>query len=208
MNLFEKGVAQYLGTQRLKQIQQVRVGIAGAGGLGSNCAMNLVRTGFKHLTIADFDSIEYTNLNRQFYFYQQVSQPKVEALRDNLLAINPDLDVKIIKLRLTIENMRQVFQHCQVIVEAFDQAAYKKMLVETFLPTASLLVSASGLAGWESSDSMSIHKIRPNFYLIGDLSTAVSPDTPPLAPRVAIAAAKQAEVVLRYALEEGRDCHE
>lgn len=200
MNVFEQALSQYLGNEQLQKIQQVTVGIAGAGGLGSNCAVNLVRTGFKKLTLVDFDVIEYTNLNRQFYFYSQVGQPKVKALQENLLSINPDLELTILQMKLTQDNLQEVFQHCQVIVEAFDQVAYKKLLVETFLEQATLLVSASGLAGWETSDTMKIHRIKPNFYLVGDLSTAVNSETPPLAPRVAIAAAKQAEVVLRYAL--------
>jgi len=61
-------------------------------------------------------------------------------------------------------------------------------------------VSASGLAGWGDSDRIRTHRIRDNFYLIGDLSTGIGPDTPPLAPCVMIAAAKQADVVLSYAL--------
>ena len=52
----------------------MKVGIAGAGGLGSNCAAALVRTGFRHIKIADFDVVDYSNLNRQFYFLQQAGR--------------------------------------------------------------------------------------------------------------------------------------
>ena len=48
------------------------VGIAGAGGLGSNCAASLARTGVGKLIIADFDVVSEANLNRQFYFYDQI----------------------------------------------------------------------------------------------------------------------------------------
>ncbi len=54
------------------RIQHKRVGIAGCGGLGSNCAVALVRTGIVNLVIADFDVIDESNLNRQYYFLNQV----------------------------------------------------------------------------------------------------------------------------------------
>ena len=47
----------YLAPEERTLLESVRVGIAGAGGLGSNCAMHLVRAGVKHITIADFDEI-------------------------------------------------------------------------------------------------------------------------------------------------------
>jgi len=71
MNKFEQELIQYLGTENLEKAQDVKIGIAGLGGLGSNCAMNLVRSGFIKFKIADFDKIEYSNLNRQFYFEDQ-----------------------------------------------------------------------------------------------------------------------------------------
>ena len=73
----------------LAVLRQSSVGIAGAGGLGSNVAVALARAGIGRLVIADFDRIEPSNLNRQQYFVDQVGERKVEALRENLLAINP-----------------------------------------------------------------------------------------------------------------------
>ena len=52
-----------------ERLKDFRIGIAGAGGLGSNCAMALVRSGITKLIIADFDSVDESNLNRQFYFH-------------------------------------------------------------------------------------------------------------------------------------------
>ena len=59
------------------------IGIGGAGGLGSNVAVNLVRSGITDIKIADFDVIEQSNLNRQFYFRDQIGQNKVNALYEN-----------------------------------------------------------------------------------------------------------------------------
>jgi len=199
-NPFEKALDGALGAGNLRKIQQVIIGIAGAGGLGSNCAVNLVRSGFINFVIVDFDVIDYSNLNRQFYFYNQVGRPKVEALQENLLAINPNVQLDVRQLKIEEHNVEAIFKNCHLIVEAFDQAPYKKMLVEHYVQSDKFIVSASGIAGWSNSDELKTHKIKDNFYLVGDLSSEVSKDLPPCAPRVNIAAAKQANIILEYIL--------
>jgi sulfur carrier protein ThiS adenylyltransferase len=200
-NPFEEALGSALGLENLRKIQQATIGIAGAGGLGSNCAVNLVRTGFVNFVIVDFDNIEYSNLNRQFYFYNQVGLPKVEALRANLLAINPNLQLDLRQRKIEQENVEAIFENCDVIVEAFDQARYKKMIVEHYIHSDKFIVSASGIAGWSNSDDLKIHKIKNNFYLVGDLVSEVNKELPPCAPRVNIAAAKQADIILDYILK-------
>lgn len=200
MNEFETALNRYLSQEQMDKIQSVKIGIAGAGGLGSNCAAALVRTGFRYIKIVDFDIIDYSNLNRQFYFTDQIGKSKVDALRDNLLHINPAASIVIDHIKLEAENTAEFFADCDVVVEAFDKAEYKKLIVESCVKSAGLLVAASGLAGWGDSDRIKVHRVRDNFYIIGDLVTGIGPDTPPLAPCVLIAAAKQADVVLSYAL--------
>lgn len=202
MNKFEQGLTKYFAPASLKKMQRVQVGIAGAGGLGANCAVHLVRCGFKKLVIADHDLVDYSNLNRQFYFLHQVGQLKVEALADNLRAINPDVEVVTVGKRLDQTLMAEVFNHCQVVVEAFDDAVCKRIMVETFLPTDKLLVAASGIGGWGQSDDIKIRRVKKNFYMVGDMVSAVGESCPPLSPRVNIVAAKQADVVLNWVLSQ------
>ena len=76
-------------------LSKFRVGIAGAGGLGSNCAVALARSGVGTLVISDFDIIEEPNLNRQYYFTDQVGLMKTVALKENIARINPDVSVII-----------------------------------------------------------------------------------------------------------------
>lgn len=206
LNYLEEKLAACLGNEAWSRIQQVRVGIAGAGGLGSNCAFNLVRSGFKHLVVVDFDRVDYSNLNRQFYFYHQAGRTKVLALQENLLAINPDLNIRIFEERVVPENIDRLFAGCDVIVEAFDEPAAKKMLVEHFAGRPVLLVAASGMAGCGNSDDIRIHRIGERFFLVGDLYSQIDPYHPPLSPRTNLTAAKQADIILDYFLhytEEG-----
>ena len=200
MNSFEQSLLEIFGEKKLKKIQSLRIGIAGAGGLGSNCAFNLVRGGFKKFCIVDFDRVEFSNLNRQFYFYHQQGMKKVEALEENLKRINPDIDVETSFQKIERNNIADLFAECDVVVEAFDVAEYKSIFVEHFLETDKFIVSASGLAGIGQSDDIKVHCIKKNFVLIGDLKTD-SGDNPSLSPRVNIAAAKQADVILEHVLQ-------
>ncbi len=201
MNEFEKSLLKYFSQEDLKKIQSAKVGIAGLGGLGSNCAHILVRCGVKNLTLVDFDRVEPANLNRQFYFLEQVNQPKTEALKANLLKINPGLKITAYSQRLEKNNILAIFKDCLIVVEALDQAEYKKILVEVLLNSPKFIVSATGLAGYGKSDEIKIHRLKKNFFLVGDLKSEASPNLPPLAPRVNIAAAKQADLVLEYIIK-------
>lgn len=201
MNDFERTLAETLGKEKLAKIQKVKVGIAGAGGLGSNCAQYLVRCGFKKFRLVDFDVVENSNLNRQFFFATQVGRRKVEVLKENLLLINPDLEIEALPERIEQGAVMNLFSDCDAVVEALDRVEYKKMLVEAIMNTGKLLVAASGLAGWGRSDGIKIHRVKENFYLVGDLVSEVGPDCPALAPGVNVAAAKQADIVLSYYLE-------
>ncbi|MCL2389154.1 MAG: sulfur carrier protein ThiS adenylyltransferase ThiF [Elusimicrobia bacterium] len=200
MNKFEKEIENFLGKSKYKKIHAARIGIAGLGGLGSNCAFNLARTGFKHFILADFDTVNHSNLNRQFYFQNQIGQKKTKALKQNLLKINPAINTELHSIFLSHTNSPEIFKSCDIIVEAFDCANSKAMLCESFINTDKFIVSASGIAGYGKTDTLRVHKIKNNFYVVGDLKTKISLANSPLSPRVNIAAAKQADIVLEYVL--------
>jgi sulfur carrier protein ThiS adenylyltransferase len=183
------------------KIKYKRVGFAGAGGLGSNCAVSLVRVGLGTIIIADYDEVSETNLNRQYYFHDQIGLKKVIALRDNLQRINPGLNITVFDKILTPDNIPVLFRNCDIIVEAFDLADQKKMLIEAVLtnfPEKPLVVGL-GMAGWGMNDSVHVRKVD-NMYICGDEVSEIGPELPPLAPRVGIVANMQANVVLEILL--------
>ena len=189
----------YLTPEERAALESVRVGIAGAGGLGSNCAMHLVRSGVKHITIADFDVVNESNLNRQFFFRDQIGQKKVEAIKTNLLRIEPDADIRAVDIRLDASSAREVFADCGIVVEAFDAVDAKVMLVSAFASSGKKLVTASGLAGWGRSNAMRVRKMG-NIVAIGDGETSVGDGAAPVSPRVGIAAAMEANAVVSLLL--------
>ena len=189
----------YLTPEERAALESVRVGIAGAGGLGSNCAMHLVRSGVKHITIADFDVVNESNLNRQFFFRDQIGQKKVEAIKGNLLRIEPDADIRAVDMRLDASSAREIFADCGIVVEAFDAVDAKVMLVSAFASSGKKLVTASGLAGWGRSNAMKVRKMG-NIVAIGDGETSVGDGAAPVSPRVGIAAAMEANAVVSLLL--------
>lgn len=200
MNAFERGLGRYLDEGFIAFLRTVRVGIIGAGGLGSNCAMHLVRSGFADLVLADPDTVEPSNLNRQHFTLAQVGRPKVLALRDNLLAVNPDARVEAHVRAVDADGMTELFGSCRAVVEAVDDARTKKLVIETLLPTGRLVIGASGLGGAGVAERMRVSRPLPNLALVGDLSTPCDAATPPLSPGVGMAAAMQADAVLHHFL--------
>jgi len=92
-----------------------------------------------------------------------------------------------------------------VWVEGFDQAYSKRMFVEQGLASGKRIISASGLAGWGDTDVIHTKHWSSGLSVVGDFCTAVAEDRPPLSPRVGVAAAKQANLVLAWVLGEGSD---
>jgi len=181
----------------LDKLKSKVVGIAGCGGLGSNCAMALARIGVGKLVIADFDLVSESNLNRQYFFLNQLNLPKVDALKTNIESVNKNVIVENHFIKLTASNIAQIFKHCDVIVEAFDLAVMKQMLIETVLTEMpdKYIVSGSGMAGWGNNNSIRTIKYD-KLYVCGDFIAEISDKLPPLAPRVGIVANLQANQVV------------
>jgi sulfur carrier protein ThiS adenylyltransferase len=188
---------------KLEKLKGICIGIAGCGGLGSNCAMALARVGVGTLVIVDFDTVTLENLNRQYYFRDQVGQKKVLSLRENIWKVNPDIDVQVHDVRLGPEEVVNIFKDCAVIVEAFDRADMKLMIIETVSERFpdKFIVAASGLAGYGENNALHTRRLG-SLFICGDEISEVSADLPPLAPRVAIVAAMQANQVLEIILDD------
>lgn len=170
------------------------IGIAGAGGIGSNVAVNLIRSGVKKLKIVDFDKIEQSNLNRQFYFQNQIGRYKVEALKENLLRINNKAEIITLNTKIEEYNINDIFDDCDIIVEGFDKAEYKALLIEYFIETKALIVSASGVAHHDL-DEIKTKKIKDNCYITGDFKKDIK-DFKTYSTKVSIVAAMMANIVL------------
>jgi sulfur carrier protein ThiS adenylyltransferase len=185
------------------KLKNASVGIAGCGGLGSNCAVALARVGVGKLVIADFDVVDQSNLNRQYFFADQVGMKKVDALRENIRRINSAVQVVAHEIELDSQSIKNIYAECDIVVEAFDKAEMKQLIIETVLTEmpGKHIITAVGLAGWGNSNHMKVRR-SGRLIICGDEYSEVNDDNPPLAPRVGIAANMQANVVLEILLNK------
>lgn len=187
-----------------EKIKGATVGIAGLGGLGSNIAEMLARTGVGRLVLADFDLVEPSNLNRQNYTVRHLGMPKVEATKLHLSEVNPYLKIAVHFIRVDESNLARIFEGCDVVCEAFDDPAQKAMLVSGLLEQLPdvAVVASSGMAGYASANQIKTSKQFQNLYLCGDGETDARPGCGLMAPRVGVCAGHQANMVLRLLLGE------
>lgn len=184
------------------KIANARVAVAGLGGLGSNIAISLARIGVGHLHLVDFDRVDLTNLNRQHYFIRHLGAYKTDALKEQILQINPYIQVVTDCLKITADSVPALFAGEDIICEAFDVPEQKAMLVNAVLETLpeKILLSGNGMAGYGNSNAIRTRQILPRFYLCGD--EVSGNDTKSLmAPRVAICAAHEANMAAALLIE-------
>jgi sulfur carrier protein ThiS adenylyltransferase len=181
------------------------VGIAGAGGLGSSVAVSLARAGIGKLIIVDFDRIEISNLNRQQYFWSQVGKVKVRALLENLRKINPFSEYVGYQRRITPKNVKTIFGKADLLIEAFDRAGQKQMLIESWIAhfPDRPIIAASGLSGWGRNQKIRQRRVG-NLYICGDEESEPARGISPMAPRVGIVANMQANLAVELLVRSGK----
>ncbi|MCL4584668.1 sulfur carrier protein ThiS adenylyltransferase ThiF [Fusobacterium nucleatum] len=186
-----------------KKLKKTRVCILGLGGLGSNVAVLLARSGIGYLKLVDFDTVEASNLNRQQYRISHIGIKKTEAMKSIIREINPFVETEVLDIKIDRKNIYSTVGDIEIVVEAFDRAETKAMLMEELLTnTNKIVVSASGMAGLGSANEIVTRKIKDNFYLIGDNYSDYEEYSGIMSTRVMICAAHQANMVLRLILGE------
>lgn len=191
-----------LTAEQSQRLQTAKVAIVGLGGLGSNVALWLARLGVGQLLLYDFDKVELSNLNRQYYFLEDVGQYKATALLGHLKAVNPYGNYHSRVVRLTEDNLPELLSEAHIVCEALDKPEAKALLVNGVLESFpdKYLVSASGLAGFASSASMQVRQVTPHFYLCGDgISDMLQ--LPLCGARVGLCAAQEALTIARIILQ-------
>ncbi len=137
-----------LGDEGMERIAAKRILLFGVGGVGSWCAESLVRSGVRHLTIVDADTVNITNVNRQLMATTRtVGKVKVEALKERLLEINPEADITPVQKLFTAENAAD-FQlgGFDYIIDCIDSLKDKTALIELASHSPAALFSSMGAA--------------------------------------------------------------
>lgn len=189
------------GQRAFRKLRDSRVLIAGAGGLGSNIAMCLTRSGVGSLVLYDFDRVEAANLDRQGYFSDQVGLLKVEALAENLMRVGAGTRIDTFAKKIDEKNVEQIIADADIVVEAFDDAQAKAILTATAAAAIKPVVAASGIAGLCNAAFPRVRLIGLRTAVVGDETSAVSSALPAISSRVAASAALQADLVLQWITE-------
>jgi len=176
------------------------VAVAGCGGIGSNAAVSLVRAGLGKIIIADMDIIEVSNLNRQYFFADEIGSKKVFTLKSRLNSINADCEIAAYHKELVREDIKALFGSADILIEAFDKAESKQWLIEEWnsLYPDKPVISGNGLSGYGDFDSIKIRKMG-NIYFCGD---GVTPQEIGLcSARVAIISNMQANLAIELLMK-------
>ncbi|MCR5416764.1 MAG: thiamine biosynthesis protein ThiF [Pseudobutyrivibrio sp.] len=192
------------GKDNQKKFNGATVAICGLGGLGSNVAIALARAGIGKLILIDFDEVDITNIHRQQYKVSQIGMPKTQALKENLLEINPFIKIEAFQTKITEANVIDLVKAADVVCEAFDNPEAKALLVNTVLESLpeKYIVSGSGMAGFGSANLINTKKISKRFYLTGDGVSDVNDGIGLISSRVMVCAAHEAHMILRILMGE------
>lgn len=205
-SIFSQGIARYFSAEQLEKLANARIGIAGAGGLGSNCAMMLARSGIGHFVLVDDDVVDASNLNRQHFFPRHLGMAKVDALGEQMMELSDSISICALRQHLDASTIQDAFASCSIVVEAVDLASTKALIIQELLSSGKTVIAASGMAGW-GGDGMRKKKLGSRLIVVGDFLNEVATAQestsplqmhalPPLAPRVIMAASMQADAVL------------
>lgn len=111
--------AGYIAADTQERIRTRRLIIAGCG-IGSSLAICATRLGFERFLLVDGDTVDAHNLNRQFFDFADVGKPKVQALREHILRINPEADVEVLQANLDATNTDAAIARGDIVFDTVD----------------------------------------------------------------------------------------
>ena len=152
----------YISPDEQEKIKNYKIFIAGAG-IGSVIAECALRLGFENITIADGDTVELSNLNRQNYVHADIGESKTESLKQRLLNINPNAQVTTHNIYLTENNISSLLEGHQVAINALDFDSATPFAFDALCKSENIPVLHPYNIGWAS------------FIIV------ILPDGPPLA---------------------------
>lgn len=193
---FYDALASRIGKGEACKLRDSAVGIAGLGGLGSNIAVILARSGVGRLVIADHDTVELSNIHRQCYPLESIGMKKTDAVMMEINRVNPFCKVEKHDIELD-ESSLDIFSDCDIVCEAFDSAENKIMLIEGLSAMGKTVISGNGMAGKGPANSIITRKVGDSIYICGDGISDVDDEGSLIPSRVTVCAAHQANAVIR-----------
>lgn len=189
------------GVEAQMKLKGAKVFIVGCGALGSMAAMELAGAGVGRLGIADFDTIDISNLQRQFFFStSEAGRLKGEVVRDRILALNPLVEVELISGMVNKTTASERFAECDFVIDATDNPA-SKIMTETVAEECEVACCVAGVSEFHGQ----LMTILPGGIKFSDIfgATADGGFTPcsiggVAGPAAAVCASLQAAEAIKY----------
>lgn len=135
-----------LGAEGQQAICSARVLIVGAGGLGSPAAIYLAVSGVGKIVLADPDTVDLTNLQRQIlHVTQNIGRLKVDSAKEMLLRLNPGVEIETVPLRLDEEQLDGLIQNVDVVLDCSDNFSTRHAINRVCVQRRKPLVSGAAI---------------------------------------------------------------
>ena len=150
-----------IGEDGIEKLKNSNVIVFGVGGVGSFAAEAIARAGVGNLTIVDFDDVDITNINRQLpALHSTVGKLKVEVMKERILDINPDINIKAICEKYNKETSDKILvEDYDYVVDAIDMVTSKIHLIETCNKKGLQIISSMGMG----------NKVDPTKIVVTDI---------------------------------------
>ena len=157
-----------IGDKNIEKLKNSKVIIFGLGGVGGSAIEAIARAGINNIALVDCDKISETNINRQiFATTKTIGKLKVEAAKERLIEINPNLNIEVYNLFFNKENSNGFnFSKYDYIIDAIDTVSSKIELIMCAKNSNTKIISSMGTG----------NKLNPSDFLVADISkTSVCP---------------------------------
>lgn len=156
-----------LGNEKLEMLRRSHVLIVGLGGVGAWAAEMIARAGVGHLTLADADVVNLTNINRQLVaLHSTIGRPKAEVLVERLQDINPDIKLTMVNEFVKDEKTYKLLDsaHYDYVVDAIDTLSPKLALIAAAMERGFPLVSSMGAGAKTDPTQLEIKDISKTHH--------------------------------------------
>lgn len=162
MDNYLERLENLVGKETIRKLKKKRVMICGVGGVGSFVAESLARSGVGELTIVDFDTIDYSNLNRQLMTNKRnIGKPKVDELKKRLEDIS---DCKVIAVNRFIDDKFSFRKKYDYVVDCIDSLSSKFALVKLCHSKNIRIISALGSAKRTNPENIRLTTLDKTSY--------------------------------------------
>lgn len=156
-----------LGEEKLGRLRRAHVLVVGLGGVGAYAAEMIARAGVGRMTVADADTVNGTNINRQLVaLHSTVGRPKAEVLAERLRDINPEIDLSVVNRYIRDEETYALLDAARYdyVVDAIDTLSPKLALIAAALERRLPLVSSMGAGAKTDPTRMEIADIAKTHH--------------------------------------------